>query len=373
MNDRRVHHEYPRHARDGDHQPAQRRADRAADVVRERAERDRLWHVLLGHEVLLYRHPCGTVERVAESEGEREREEQARGHVVGEGQHGQQEREHHHPRLGRQYQPPSVDDVGHRAGRNTHEQHGQERRGLHRRTSAVDAWRSPMSHADPTFCMRVPMFDANSAMNSARKTRCRNGVHGDAALRLDGPAARSFIVRRGANVRAAPTASHPTARRRRGRSPGERRLPSEDTARQDLRACAPPRIAPRVRRTRVLARRNDPSATRRSPAAAAASPPARSHEGPSNATSTYTCGSMARTAPQSPRTTYASRTAGAWIALRRLAAAASGGRSGQSESMSCSRCRRCPGARASSFTNERDFDRVQAPAGTSSSSTATRN
>ncbi len=36
-----------------------------------------------------------------------------------------------------------------------------------------------MSHAEPTFCIKVPMFDTNWAMNSAKKMRYRNGLHGD--------------------------------------------------------------------------------------------------------------------------------------------------------------------------------------------------
>jgi hypothetical protein len=40
-----------------------------------------------------------------------------------------------------------------------------------------------------------------------------------------------------------------------------------------------------------------------------------------------------------------------WTALRRLAAAASGARSGQSTSISCSRCSRFPWARARSLTS----------------------
>ena len=49
-------------------------------------------------------------------------------------------------------------------------------------TSAIrngDAPRSPISHADPTLCINVPMLDASWAMNNARKTGYRSGAHGD--------------------------------------------------------------------------------------------------------------------------------------------------------------------------------------------------
>ena len=55
----------------------------------------------------------------------------------------------------------------------------------------------------------------------------------------------------------------------------------------------------------------------------------------------------------------------------RLLAAASGARSGQSTAITCSRCRRWPGASASSFTSVLALRRRHAPSGTSWSSTAT--
>ena len=49
-------------------------------------------------------------------------------------------------------------------------------------TSAIrsgEAPRSPISQAEPTLCISVPMFEANWAMNSALNTGYRSGAHGE--------------------------------------------------------------------------------------------------------------------------------------------------------------------------------------------------
>ena len=36
-----------------------------------------------------------------------------------------------------------------------------------------------ISHVPPTFCIHVPTFDATDAIQSARNSGCRSGVHAD--------------------------------------------------------------------------------------------------------------------------------------------------------------------------------------------------
>ena len=82
-----------------------------------------------------------------------------------------------------------------RAGRESDEEHRQERRGLHQRATRVgDAERSPISHAAPTFCIIEPMFEAIYAMNRARKTGWRSGAHGDIRGREPDEAASSLVT-----------------------------------------------------------------------------------------------------------------------------------------------------------------------------------
>src|SRR3954447_12573575 len=65
-----------------------------------------------------------------------------------------------------------------------------------------------MSHADPTFCISVPMFDTNWATNNAKKIRYRNGAHGD--VRRRGEASAESLTRHQPGHRPTKTASMPS-------------------------------------------------------------------------------------------------------------------------------------------------------------------
>ncbi len=61
-------------------------------------------------------------------------------------------------------------------------------------TRVGEALRSPMSHAAPTFCIIVPMFEAIWAMKRARKTRWRRGAQGDARPAAGGVASAPVVA-----------------------------------------------------------------------------------------------------------------------------------------------------------------------------------
>jgi hypothetical protein len=83
------------------------------------------------------------------------------------GRAGQRRGGHEPPDLGTEQQSPPVDQVGPRAGRPGEHHDGQTRGRLHQRPrqrGAVD-----QHHSAPTLCIQVPTFEANCAIESARK------------------------------------------------------------------------------------------------------------------------------------------------------------------------------------------------------------
>jgi hypothetical protein len=121
------------HARRGHHRAAQRRPDRAADVEAERVQRDRRAQFRardkLGDDGL----PGRVGQRRADAGGERQRQQQHRRHQPRRGEQREEQRQAHQPCLGREEQPPPVQQVGQRARRQCEEKHRQRGRRLHRR------------------------------------------------------------------------------------------------------------------------------------------------------------------------------------------------------------------------------------------------
>ena len=96
-------------------------ADRAAEVLVDGAERDRLRSVLRRDEFGLQRLPRGRGQRLPGADGEDQREQDPRRHQPGERQDGERQRREQHERLRRDQQPAAIDEVADRSRR-----HGEQ-------------------------------------------------------------------------------------------------------------------------------------------------------------------------------------------------------------------------------------------------------